>query len=187
MGDLHRRPALREGDGPRGGRRRDGRRDDPRPLGGRAPRPRDRPAALARQLDWVAKHEICSRPTGTGTAAAGTTTGSPPSTSSTTTCAPSGPSSPGSAMERLVAEEAVVGSGHRAAPHDPGLVPGPLPVRVAERGGHRELGFPRLRPGYRPAAPRPYDGPSQGNGRAHGLVVRGLCDPGRAAWTDLSS
>ena len=55
---------------------------------------------------------------------------------------------------------------HRAPPEDPGLVPGRVPQAVAGGGGHRQLGFPGVRPRHRPPAARPYDGSSEGHGRA---------------------
>ncbi len=80
----------------RGHRRRAGGRDGPRPLGGRPPRPGDRPRVPRPPARLGGQAHTSSRPTGTGTAAAGTTTGWPPSTCSTTTCDPNGPCSPGS-------------------------------------------------------------------------------------------
>ena len=60
------------------------------------------------------------------------------------------------------------GARGRRAPHrHPGLVPGQVPGPLAGRGGHRQLGFPRLRRRRRPVAARPYDGPPQRNSRAH--------------------
>ena len=79
--------------------------------------------------------------------------------------------------ERLVDEASVVGRGHRAAPGDPGLVPGRVPQEVARRGGHRQLGLAGVRPRHRPAPARPYDGSPEGHGRTR----RGVC------WTSCAS
>ena len=91
-------------------------------------------------------------------------------------------------MERLV-ERRRSGSLAVTEPprRHPGLVPGPVPGPLARGGGHRQLGFARLRPGRGPAPPRPYDGPTQGNGRPHGGLARGERQPGGACWSDLSS
>ena len=70
-------------------------------------------------------------------------------------------------MRTLVA----AGAGRRrrrgAAHRDPGLVPGQVPGPVARGRRHRQLGLPRLRHRRRPVAARPYDGPPEGNSRAH--------------------
>ena len=70
-------------------------------------------------------------------------------------------------MRTLVDAGAGRPGGRRAPDGDPGLVPGQVPGPLARRRGDRQLGFPRLRPRRRPAAARPYDGPPEGNGRAH--------------------
>ena len=64
------------------------------PLGVGAPRPRDRPESLA--ISWTGWPSTRSlRPTGTATAATGTTAGWPPWICSTTTCGPNARSTPG--------------------------------------------------------------------------------------------
>ena len=70
---------------------------------------------------------------------------------------------------------------HPTTPRDPGLVPGQLPGPLARGGRHRELGFPGVRPRYRSAPPRPYDGPPQGNGGPYGDAARREQQPGRVA------
>ncbi len=124
------------------------------------------PAALADTLDWVAKRQVllayqdrhgCGwrRPPGRR---------------------------PGPAVPRPAARQVRLppprdapadhtrgdrGGRQRAAPGDPGLVPGQVPRPLARGGGHRQLGLPGLRHRDRPPAPRPYDGPLEGNSRAH--------------------
>ena len=61
-----------------------------------------------------------------------------------------------------------------------GLVPGSVPQEVAVVGGHRQLGFARFRPGRGPVAACPYDGSSEGHGRARGGSVECVREPVRA-------
>ena len=71
-------------------------------------------------------------------------------------------------MRSLVEPAQVTHGGDRAALGHQSLVPGQVPGPVARRRGHRQLGFPRVRHWSGPAAARPYDGPPEGNSRAHG-------------------
>ena len=161
------------------------RRDDPRPLGGRARAASSRtPSTLLDQLDWVAKQNLIEAYRDRHGCQLGRPPTRRPRPAVPRPARRSVPSFARLSMERLVSDGRGRRRGHRAAEPDPGLVPGPLPVRVAGRRGHRELGLARIRPRYRPAAPRPYDGPAQGNGGAHGLVVRCLCDIRQSCWTD---
>ena len=76
----------------------------------------------------------------------------------------------------------VARGGDRAAPDDPGLLPGPVPRAVAAAVVDRQLGLARVRPGCGSAAARPYDGSAAGHGRARrGRCSTGVREPGGAA------
>ncbi len=55
----------------------------------------------------------------------------------------------------------------RATEGDAGVVPGEVPGPLARGRGDRQLGFARVRRRRRPVAARPYDGPPEGDSRAH--------------------
>ena len=172
VGALRRRPQVRRGVRPDvAGRRRrrsahwswsTGRRSS---RGSSRTRPR-----LADTLDWVAKRELLAGLPGAARRAAGRTPGWPPWPCSITTCGRTSRCT-GAWACALVDPAEVVDGGHRAAPGDPGLVPGQVPGPLARGRGDRQLGFSGLRHRDRPVAARPYDGPPEGNSRAHGRAA----------------